>query len=206
MIKTKEDLKYYLEQDRLNLHKKTKKPSKYDFVWRYEIILRYHEYYHNLEKRNFFQKLMLKRYSKKHTIWANRFTTSIPVNTTGPGLSIAHLGGIYVNHKARCGKNLRIQTGVVIGGDAKYPNKQARIGDNVYIGSGAKVIGPRIIADGVAIGANAVVTHDILEERTTWAGVPAKKISDNPSTLYMDKRLFEGDPIYDTVIKDSWDE
>ena len=149
---------------------------------------------------------MLKHYSKKHTIWSNKYTTSIPVNTTGPGLSIAHFGGIYINNKARCGKNLRIQTGVVIGGDAKYPNKQARIGDNVYIGAGAKIIGPRIIANDVAIGANAVVVKDILEPHTTWAGVPAKKISDNPSTLYMDRRLFEGDLIYDTVNKESWDE
>ena len=206
MIKTKKDLNYYLEQDRLNLHRNEKKPKKYDYIWIYEITLRKYEYYNNLKKRNLFQYLLFKHYSKKYHKMSYRFTTAIPLNSTGPGLSIAHFGGIYINSKARIGKNLRIQTGVVIGGDARYPNKQARIGDNVYIGVGAKIIGPRIIADDVAIGANAVVTKDILEPHTTWAGVPAKKISDNSSRLYLDKRLFPDDPIYDTVIKDTWDE
>lgn len=206
MIKTKEDLKYYLEQDRLNLHAKTKKPKKRDLIWKFEIILRKYEYYNNLEKRNFFQFIKLKYYSKKYYKMSYSYTTSIPLNTTGPGLSIAHFGGIYINSKAKIGKNLRIQTGVVIGGDARYPDKLAKIGDNVYIGVGAKIIGPRIIADDVAIGANAVVTKDILEPHTTWAGVPAKKISDNSSRLYMDRRLFPDDPIYDTISKETWNE
>ncbi len=206
MIKTKEDLKYYLEQDRLNLHIKKNKPNKYDIVWIYEIILRKCEYYHNLKKKNIIQKILYKHYSKRLHKMSYMYTTSIPINTTGPGLSIAHMGGIYINSKARIGKNLRIQTGVVIGGDARYPNKLAKIGDNVYIGVGAKIIGPRIIADDVAIGANAVVTKDILEAHTTWAGVPAKKISDNSSRLYIDKRLFSDDPIYDTVSYETWDE
>ncbi len=206
MIENKKDLKYYIEQDRLNLHIKNTKPKKNDIIWKYEIILRKHEYYHNLTKKNIFQKIKLKYYSKKHFKLSTKYTTSIPINTTGPGLSIAHLGAIYINSKARAGKNLRIQTGVVIGGDVRTPNKQARLGDNVYIGVGAKIIGPRIIANDVAIGANAVVTKDILEPHTTWAGVPAKKISDNSSRLYIDKRLFPEDPIYDTVDLSTWDD
>ena len=189
MIKTKEDLLYYLSQDKLNLHIKKKKPSKYDIIWKYEIILRYHEYYHNKEKKNLFDKLKLKYYSNKHYKWTMRYTTSIPINVCGPGLSIAHLGTIYVNAKSKVGKNLRIQSGVTVGGVAKTPDIVPILGDNVYLGSGSKVIGPVKIADNVAIGANAVVCKDILEEGTTWAGVPAKKISNNNSWDYIAKEV-----------------
>ena len=200
MIKTKEDLLYYLEQDKINLRKQNqKKPNKFDIVWKYEIILRYHEYYFNKEKKNIIDKLKLKHYSKLHAKYTNLYTTSIPINVAGPGLSIAHLGAIYVNSKAKIGKNLRIQSSVVIGGEAKHPNKLPIIGNNVYLGTGCKIIGAVKIADDVAVGANAVVVKDILEKGTTWAGVPAKKISDNNSHLYIAPELIGDDPIYNTV-------
>lgn len=199
MIKTKKDLKYYLEQDRLNLRRLAKKPAWNDDIWKYEIVLRYHEYYYNKEKKNIFDRLRLRHYTRLHHKLTMKYTTSIPVNVCGPGLSIAHFGCLYINSKAHVGKNLRIQSGVTVGGTAKFPNDLAQIGDNVYIGSGAKVIGPVKIADDVAIGANAVVTKDILEPGTTWAGIPAKKVSDNSSRLFMDERLFPDDPIFRTV-------
>lgn len=65
------------------------------------------------------------------------------------------------------------------------------IGDNCYFGSGAKVIGAVRIADNVAVGANAVVTKDIEESGTTWAGIPAKKISDQGSRSNLCSALFE---------------
>ena len=200
MIKTKEDLLYYLEQDKINLRKQNQnKPNKFDIVWKYEIILRYHEYYFNKEKKNIIDKLKLKHYSKLHAKYTNLYTTSIPINVAGPGLSIAHMGAIYVNSKAKIGKNLRIQSSVVIGGEAKHPNKLPIIGDNVYLGTGCKIIGAIKIEDDVAVGANAVVVKDILEKGTTWAGVPAKKISDNNSHLYIAPELIGDDPIYNTV-------
>lgn len=191
MIKTKEDLNYYLEQDRLNLKKETKKPKKNDEIWEYEIVLRKHEYYHNKEKKNIIDKIMLKHYNKKHHKLSIKYTTSIPINVTGPGLSIGHIGTLYINSKAKIGKNLRIQSGVTIGGDANTPGKLPIIGDNVYIGSGAKIIGDVKIANDVAIGANAVVVKDILDEGTTWGGVPAKKISKNNSHAYIAKEVLD---------------
>ena len=187
MINTKEDLKYYLEQDRLNLKVKTKKPRRgLDEIWRYEIVLRYFEYYLNKEKKNLFDKLRLRHYRKLHHKLSIKYTTSIPPNVTGPGLSIGHIGTIYLNSKSKVGKNLRIQSGVTVGG-AAGKDKLPILGDNIYLGSGCKVIGPVEIANDVAIGANAVVTKSILEPGTTWAGVPAKKISNNNSHAYMSK-------------------
>ena len=160
MIKTKQDLKYYMEQDRLNLHQKKLKPAWHDEVWKYQIRLRKHEYYHNKEKKNIFDLLKLRHYKRKHHKWSMKYTTSIPINTCGPGLSIAHFGSIYINSKSKIGKNLRIQTGVTI-------------------------------ANNVAIGANAVVVKDILEESTTHVGVPSHKSSDHSSLAYIDSRVLE---------------
>ena len=191
MIKNKQDLKYYMEQDRLNLHQNKLKPAWHDYIWKYEIILRKHEYYHNKEKKNIFDKIKLRHYSRKHHKWSMKYTTGIPINTCGPGLSIGHFGAIYINSQSKIGKNLRIQSGVTIGGSHSTPGKYAVIGDNVYIGTGAKVIGGVTIANNVAIGANAVVVKDILEESTTHVGVPSHKCSNNSSLAYIDSRVLE---------------
>lgn len=189
MIKTKQDLKYYMEQDRLNLHQKKKKPAWNDEVWKYEIILRKHEYYHNKEKKGLIDKILLRYYSRKHHKWSMKYTTSVPINTCGPGLSIAHFGSLYINGNTKIGINLRIQSGVTIGGSSSTPGKYAVIGDNVYIGTGAKILGGVTIADNVAIGANAVVVKDILEESTSHVGVPSHKSSNHSSEFYIDPRV-----------------
>lgn len=191
MIKTKSDLKYYMEQDRLNLHKDYLKPKWNDEIWKYEILLRKCEYLTNKEKKNIFDKIKLRHYSRKYHKLSMIYTTSIPFNVCGPGLSIAHFGAIYVNAKSVIGKNFRVQSGVTIGGSYSTPGKFPILGDNVYIGTGAKVLGGVTIANDVAIGANAVVVKDILEESTTHAGVPSKKISNNSSHAYIDKRVLE---------------
>lgn len=65
----------------------------------------------------------------------------------------------------------------------------ATIGDNVFIGTGAKIIGDIAIADDCVIGANSVVVKSITEKGITVAGVPAKKVSSNNSAPYIDSRL-----------------
>ena len=52
------------------------------------------------------------------------------------------------------------------------------LGDDVWICPGAKIFGNITIADGVAIGANAVVGKSVLEKDITVAGIPAKKVKD----------------------------
>ncbi|MDE6213095.1 MAG: serine O-acetyltransferase [Lachnospiraceae bacterium] len=114
---------------------------------------------------------------------------TIPINAFGPGLSIPHYGTIVVHGNARIGKNCRLQEGVTIGA-TNGSHEAAVIGDNCYFGSGAKVIGAVRIADDVAVGANAVVTADITERGTTWAGAPARKISDQNSHSNLCAALF----------------
>lgn len=109
--------------------------------------------------------------------WMNYSGVRIPANVADIGLSIGHVGNIVVNHNCQIGKNCRIHIGVNIGaGKENQPGKCPVIGDDVYIGPGAKIFGNITIANGCQIGANAVVNKSCNEESTTLVGVPAKKI------------------------------
>ena len=76
-----------------------------------------------------------------------------------------------LNAGSTVGKNCRIHPGVCIGANGGKP---PRIGDNVYLGPGAKVFGDIELADGVMVGANAVVNHSCMEEGAHLVGIPAK--------------------------------
>jgi len=88
----------------------------------------------------------------------------------GPGFIILHSFGIVINSQVRAGKNLALEHGVTIGAEK---GGCPVLGDNVFIGAGAKVIGPVRIGSDVKIGANAVVTRD-LPDGATAVGVPAR--------------------------------
>jgi serine O-acetyltransferase len=96
----------------------------------------------------------------------------------GPGLSIPHFGGIVVAAKAVIGKNCLISHQVTIGAVLRGEKRGAcpRIGDDVYIGPGAKLFGDIKIGNNVAIGANSVVNKDI-PDNAVVVGVPGQVIS-----------------------------
>lgn len=176
------DLKKYLNQDKkmLGISDGQKFPRPfYDEVWKFQIALRKAEYAVNCKKGiiyfpyRLWKKLLFHRISVK-------LGFSIPLNVIDEGLSIAHYGTIVINSNAKIGRNCRIQEGVTIGSSGS--NKAPIIGNNVYIGSGAKIIGNVKIADHVAIGAGAVVVKSVEQENVTIAGVPAKYISNKGAT------------------------
>ena len=183
MITSKDEYYQYLKMDALANN------NKYNIVMKWQKMYRKYEYYRNCRKKIVFLPyvILLKRYYESLSI---KLGFSIPINVFGPGLSIAHYGTIVVNGNAKIGKNCRIQEGVTIGatnGSVKAPV----IGDNVFIGSGAKIIGDITIADDVCIGAGSVVVKSIIEKGITVAGVPAKKISDNDSHSNLNSALFK---------------
>lgn len=184
MIKSKKDYKYYLKCDKIALGKNTKKPRfKHDIIWEFEILLRKCEYIENC-KKGIIWGIIGKYYKFRYVNLSHKLGFSIPFNVFGPGLSIAHYGQLVVNQNANIGKNCRIHEGVTIGASGGEPYAP-KIGDNVFIATGAKIIGNVKIADGVAVGANAVVVNDILEPNITVGGIPAKKISNNSSKKYI---------------------
>lgn len=90
----------------------------------------------------------------------------------GPGLVILHSFAIVINSSVRAGKNLVMEHGVTIGAER---GQSPVLGDNVFIGAGAKIIGPVRIGSDVKIGANAVVTKD-LPDGATAVGIPARVV------------------------------
>ena len=89
----------------------------------------------------------------------------------GGGLVLAHPIGIVINSSVRGGTNLVLESGVVIGDNRGC---SPTLGDDVFVGSGAKIIGGVTIGSGARIGANAVVVHDVAPGATVF-GIPARE-------------------------------
>lgn len=85
----------------------------------------------------------------------------------GKGLKLMHPHGIIINENVTIGDNCTIFHQVTIGNNEhKDVNKVANIGNNVYIGAGAKIIGNIKIGNDVKIEANAVVVKDVFNNST----------------------------------------
>ncbi|WBA07860.1 serine O-acetyltransferase [Salinivibrio kushneri] len=169
MIKNKNDLVVYLKRDKEALGAKGLKSYFFNNIWRFQRALRKHEYHHN-------RKSLLRYYYKyKHNKLGEKLGFTIPINCFGKGLSIAHYGTICVNGKARIGDNCRIHVCVNIGASRENSNNVPKIGDNCYIGPGAKLYGAIEIGDNVSIGANSVVNKSF-DSNVTIVGVPARVI------------------------------
>ncbi len=105
----------------------------------------------------------------------------------GSGLYIGHFGGIFVNQQVVIGNNCNLSHGVTLGQVNRGPRAGCpTIGNNVYIGPGAKVIGRITVGDDAAIGANAVVVNDVAPH-TTVVGIPARPVSDIGSDGYVNR-------------------
>lgn len=93
----------------------------------------------------------------------------------GKNFRIDHFGDIIVSGFAEFGDNCVIRNGVTVGLRRVNEPVAPKIGNNVDIGSGARVLGDITIGDNVAIGANAVVLQDIPPDSVA-AGIPARVI------------------------------
>lgn len=102
----------------------------------------------------------------------------IPAGCFGPDLRIWHYGSIIVHPEARIGAGCDIHGNCCIGNNAKTGSGAPVIGKNVNIGQFAQVIGPISVADGVTIGAGAVVVKDVKEEGSVVVGVPARSVKE----------------------------
>ena len=94
----------------------------------------------------------------------------------GKRLVIDHGMGIVIGETSEIGDDCLIYHGVTLGGTGKDVGKRhPTIGDNVLIGTGAKVLGPITIGSNSRVAANSVVLTDIPEDSTA-VGVPAKVV------------------------------
>lgn len=142
-------------------------------IWNFQKRLRITEYHCNTGHRirYIFNTILLNR--KR-----NKYGLHICINVFDKGLKIMHLGSILTNPRVRVGKDcsVHINTAFVAQG---VTDGTPVIGNNVVIGVGATLLGDITIADGIAVGANALVNKSFEEENIAIAGVPARKISES---------------------------
>jgi serine O-acetyltransferase len=91
----------------------------------------------------------------------------------GPGFVLFHSNGVVINGKVRGGEKIYLHHEVTLGDNER--GEAPTLGSNIHFGAGAKVIGGVTLSDGVRVGANAVVVHDVAED-TTVVGIPAKPV------------------------------
>lgn len=101
-------------------------------------------------------------------------STSLPVTAEiGEGSELAYGGiGVVIHPRARIGERVFISQQVTIGGRSGHYDVPI-VGNDCFLGPGAKILGPIAIGEGAVIGANAVVIHDV-PSRSVAAGVPAR--------------------------------
>lgn len=108
-----------------------------------------------------------------------RFLTGIEIHpgaTIGKGLFIDHGSGVVIGETAEIGDNCTLYQGVTLGGTGKDVGKRhPTLGNNVMVGSGAKILGPFKIGDNSKVAANAVVLKEI-PPNCTAVGIPAKVV------------------------------
>lgn len=176
MIQNKEDLRRYLEADkRANLFT-TKRPRIFgDEIWRFLIAFRKFEYYTNT-CNSLWGGWLRNYWHLKYHFYSILLGYSIPINVIDEGLRLFHRGTIIISRFAKIGKNAQIHCCVNIGQN-KSREETPVIGDNCFIGPGAKLFGKIQLGNNIVIGANAVVNKSFTEDNVTIAGVPAKIIN-----------------------------
>ena len=105
---------------------------------------------------------------------------------------IDHGMGVVIGETAEVGNRVTIYQGVTLGGTGNHTGKRhPTVGNDVIIGSGAKVLGPVTLGDEVKVGANSVVLHDV-PNGATVVGIPGKivKIKNTSSkVINLNERL-----------------
>jgi serine O-acetyltransferase len=96
----------------------------------------------------------------------------------GPAFVLIHATGVVINGRVRGGEHVYLEHQVTIGAERQ---QSPVLGDRVFIGAGAKVIGHVTLGSDTRIGANAVVVHDI-PAGSTAVGIPAKVVKRRPGT------------------------
>jgi len=119
--------------------------------------------------RHFFIARWISQHAKK--------TTGVEIHpgaTIGKGLLIDHGAGVVIGETTEIGDNCTIYQGDTLGGTGKDKGKRhPTLGDNVMVGSGAKILGPFKVGDNAKVAAGAVVLEEV-PPNCTAVGVPAR--------------------------------
>jgi len=118
-----------------------------------------------------------------------RFLTGIEIHpgaTIGSGFFIDHGMGVVIGETAEVGSNVTLYHGVTLGGTSwKKGKRHPTLGDDVVVGSGAKVLGPITIGARTRVGANAVVIKDVPPDSVV-VGIPGRVTHRNGERVVYD--------------------
>lgn len=118
-----------------------------------------------------------------------RYGFQIPYQTKiGPGLFIGHFGTIVISVHAKIGKNCNIAHNITIGAARGKKEGAPNIGDEVWIGTGAVLVGNISIGNNVLIAPNSYVNFDV-PAHSLVIGNPGKIIpKENPTKNYINNK------------------
>lgn len=175
MIRNKQDYLDYMKAD-LSVQPESNQLFKrifFDDIVRMKKYMRRCEYYLNVRhdiigRIAFLYNLFRFRHLTRF------YNSEIPLNVLGKGVVIWHPQRIIINGNARIGSFCSLSSGVVV---AQAHDQSPIIEDYVELMIDSKVLGGIHVAKNVRIGAGALVLKDINAPNTTWAGVPARIIS-----------------------------
>lgn len=125
-----------------------------------------------------------------------RFFTLIEIHPgaeLGHGILIDHGAGVVIGETAVVGDNCTIYQGVTLGGvGTKKGKRHPTLGNNVTVGSGAKILGSFEVGDNCAIAANAVLLQP-LEENITAVGIPARPVKKDGVKIKRQEKVVLGE-------------
>ena len=141
--------------------------------WISEQLIRNARAYRRYRARPGLIAVVLRKIARvKHNVLSVLTASDIDPNAElGEGLKLPHPNGVVIHPDVRIGRNCMIMQQVTLG--QRSVQAAPVLGDGVYVGAGAKLLGAIFIGDGAAIGANAVVLQDV-PAGCTAVGVPAR--------------------------------
>ena len=153
-------------------------------------------------------------YRLSHWLWINnlkflgrfvshigRFLTGIEIHpgaTIGKGFFIDHGMGVVIGETAEIGENCTLYHGVTLGGTSWAKEKRhPTLGNNVIVGSGAKILGPFKVGDDSKVGSNSVVVKEV-PANATVVGIPGRVVLSSEKRIGVD---LQHDKLPDPVAK-----
>ena len=159
----------------------------------------------------------VRRHRRAHWLWIHglkllarwvsnrtRRITGIEIHpgaVIGEGLFIDHGTGVVIGETAELGDNVTLYQGVTLGGTGKDVGKRhPTLGNNVVVGSGAKVLGPFRVGDHSKIGAGAIVLKEV-PPRCTVVGNPGRVVRMNDERVDIDlDQVNLPDPVKERIV------
>ncbi len=122
----------------------------------------------------------------------NRFLTGVEIHpgaTIGKGFFIDHGMGVVIGETSEIGDNCVIFHNVTLGGTGKHKGKRhPTLGNNVFVGTGAILLGPLTVGDNVRIGANTFLYMVDIPDNTTVVGTPGVIVRKDGQNVHLKPR------------------